>query len=231
MLPSFTRGALFANRREAGQALAKRLVAYANRENVVVLALPSGGVPVAYEIAAALRAPLDVVLVRTLGVPQQRELAIGTIASGDICTLNTKVIQLYGVPGFAIDAEVEAERRALKYRERVYRAGRPPLELAGKYAIVVADGLATGASMRTAVAAVRRGGAVHVVVAVPVSARQVCCSSHLGADDVVCLHVPEPFVAVGLWYEDFSQTTDDEVNRLLDEAAIVDEPRLLAAGV
>ena len=230
MLPSFTRGVLFADRREAGQALAKRLAPYARRDDVVVLALPRGGVPVAYEMAMALHAPLDVFLVRALGVPRQPELAMGAVASGDICILNPEVIQSYGVPGITIDAAVEAERRELRHGERLYRAGRPPLALAGKYVFLVDDGLATGSSMRSAVAAVRRLGAAYVTVAVPVCAPQVCNRSRLGADDVICLYTPEPFVAVGLWYQDFSQTSDDEVNRLLDEAAMGDEQRLLAVG-
>jgi putative phosphoribosyl transferase len=230
MIPPFTRGVLFADRRRAGQALAKQLAPYARRDDVVVLAMPRGGVPVAYEMAAALQAPLDVFLVRRLDVPRQPELAIGAVASGDICILNPEVIRSYGVPGLTIDDAVERARRELHSRERLYRAGRRLLRLAGKYVFLVDDGLATGSSMRSAVAAVRLLGAAHVTVAVPVGAHKVCNTPQLGADEVICLYTPEPFVAVGLWYGDFAQTTDDEVNRLLDKAAMMDDERLMAVG-
>ena len=230
MIQPFTRGVLFADRRQAGQLLAKQLAPYARRDDVVVLAVPRGGVPVAYEMAAALQAPLDVFFVRKLDVPRQPELAMGAVATGDICILNPEVIQSYAVPGLAIDDAVERARRDLHCRERLYRAGRPPLALAGKYVFLVDDGLATGSSMRSAVAAVRLLGAAHVTVAVPVAAHKVCNTPQLGADEVICLYTPEPFVAVGLWYEDFAQTTDDEVNRLLDKAAMLDEERLLTAA-
>jgi putative phosphoribosyl transferase len=208
----------FANRREAGIALAVHLGHLARRNDVVVLALPRGGVPVGYEVARALGAPLDVFVVRKLGFPGHAELAMGAIASGDVQVLNEDVLAMYPVPQAAIDAVVRAERLELERRERAYRNGRPHVPVAGRVVILVDDGLATGSTMGAAVLAVRRRHPARVIVAVPVGARETCQDLRAVADEVVCVMTPEPFRAVGLWYLDFSQTTDDEVQRLLAEA-------------
>jgi len=212
----------FANRREAGGILAGRLGAYAARSDVVVLGLPRGGVPVALEVAAALGAPLDVFVVRKLGVPFQPELAMGAIASGGIRVLNDDVIRVCGIPSHIIEHVARVEQQELERRERAYRDGRPALAIAGRVAILVDDGLATGSTMRAAVAAVRRLRPARVVVAVPVGARDTCQELALIADEVVCAAVPDEFGAVGAWYEDFNQTTDDDVRAALREAV---EPR------
>ncbi len=205
----------FHDRHEAGQVLAKALSGYAGRPDVVVLALPRGGVPVAYEVARALDAPLDVFLVRKLGVPGQEELAMGAIASGGLRVLNPSVLSVLRVPDSVIDAVADRELAELERREQAYRDGRPPLDVRGKVAILVDDGLATGSTMRAAVAALRRLGPARIVVAVPVAAAATCAELRHEVDEVVCALTPEPFYAVGLWYEDFSQTTDDEVRELL----------------
>jgi putative phosphoribosyl transferase len=207
----------FADRREAGKVLATLLAQYRNDPNVVVLALPRGGVPVAFEIAEALGAPLDVFVVRKLGMPGHPEFAIGAIASGGVQVLRDDVVRLYGVPQPAIDAIVHRERAELERREREYRRGRPMISLRQKDAIVVDDGLATGASMRAAVQAVRAHQPARVIVGVPVGAAQTCDELTDVADEVVCARMPQPFSAVGLWYRDFSQTTDQEVRQLLSE--------------
>jgi predicted phosphoribosyltransferase len=205
----------FRNRAEAGRILAKKLAAYEDRPGVLVLALPRGGVPVAFEVARSLHAPLDVFLVRKLGVPGHRELAMGAIASGGVRVLNDDVVKGLHIPTDVIDAVAEAEGRELDRREQTYRAGRPPLDLRGKIVLLIDDGLATGATMRAAVAAVRAQGPARVVVAVPVAAAETCEELRVEADEVVCAQMPDPFYAVGLWYRDFSQTTDDEVRELL----------------
>jgi putative phosphoribosyl transferase len=205
----------FADRSEAGKVLAALLTKYRNDPTVVVLALPRGGVPVAFEIAEALAASLDVFVVRKLGMPSHPEFAIGAIASDGVQVLSDDVVRLYGVPKAAIDAIVRRERAELERREREYRGGRPMLDLRHKTVILVDDGLATGASMRAAVQAVRAREPVRVVVAVPVGAPQTCEELTGIADEVVCARTPQPFSAVGLWYRDFSQTTDDEVRQLL----------------
>ena len=207
----------FEDRREAGIALAAALEPYRGRDDVVVLALPRGGVPVAFEVAQALGAPLDVFVVRKLGMPGQPEFAIGAIASGGVRVL-TQDVQVYGVSQEQIDDITSRELTELRRREREYRGGRPPLEVGGRTVILVDDGLATGASMRAAVGAVRARRPARVVVAVPVGAPSTCHEFMDVSDDVVCARTPEPFAAVGLWYRDFSQTTDDEVKRLLAEA-------------
>jgi putative phosphoribosyl transferase len=212
----------FANRREAGRILAGRLGAYSARTDVVVLGLPRGGMPVALEVATALGAPLDVFVVRKLGVPFQPEFAMGAIASGGIRVLNDDVIRLCGIPSHIIEHVARVEQQELERRERAYRDGRPALAIAGRVAILVDDGLATGSTMRAAVAAVRRLRPARVVVAVPVGARDTCEELELIADEVVCAAVPDEFGAVGAWYEDFSQTTDEEVRTALREAV---EPR------
>jgi predicted phosphoribosyltransferase len=205
----------FVDRREAGAALADRLGQFAGREDVVVLALPRGGVPVGYEVARALGAPLDVFVVRKLGLPGHPELAMGAIASGGVRVLNEDVLESIAVSPAAIDAVTRTEQSELERRERAYRDGRPIVPIEGRVVILVDDGLATGSTMRAAVLAVRRLQPARVVVAVPVGAWQTCRELRPVADEVVCAFTPEPFRAVGLWYADFSQTTDEEVRQLL----------------
>jgi putative phosphoribosyl transferase len=205
----------FADRRHAGRVLATLLTAYRDDPQVVVLALPRGGVPVAFEIADALGAPLDVFVVRKLGMPGHPEFAIGAIASGGVQVLSSDVVRLYGVPQAAIDSIVGRECAELERREREYRQGHGMIDLHDKTVILVDDGLATGATMRAAVQAVRRHQPARVVVAAPVGAPQTCGELTDIADKVVCARMPHPFSAVGLWYRDFSQTTDEEVRQLL----------------
>lgn len=205
----------FEDRKEAGRALAARVRQYAGRSDVVVLALPRGGVPVAAPVADALDAPLDLFLVRKLGTPGHRELAMGAIASDGIRVLNDDVVRWYGIPPAAIDAVAREEEQELVRREAAYREGReaPPLE--GKIVILIDDGLATGSTMMAAVKAVRQRHPAKVIVAVPVGARDTCGALATIADEVVCVRMPEPFSAVGQWYLDFDQTTDEEVRQLL----------------
>jgi predicted phosphoribosyltransferase len=212
---SFTRPTVrYANRQEGGRALAASLQQYVGRDDVVILALPRGGVPVAHEVATALHAPLDVFVVRKLGVPDHPELAMGALASGGVRVL-TETATAYGVPRDAIDATTRREQQELERREAAYRGDRPLLPVAGKVVILVDDGLATGATMQAAVTAVRRLGPRQVIVAVPVGARESCEELRELADAVVCPRTPFPFTAVGLWYDDFSQTTDEEVRESL----------------
>jgi putative phosphoribosyl transferase len=209
---------LFKDRSDAGRQLAATLSHYAGRDDVLVLALPRGGVPVGYEVAEALGAPLDVFLVRKLGTPGHEELAMGAIASGGVRVLNDRVIRAIR-PSEEVIARVEAlERRELERREKEYRGGRPPLDVRGKTVILVDDGLATGSTMRAAVDALRRLDPAWVVVAVPVGAAETCDEFEGEADEAICAQEPEPFHAVGVWYDDFTQTTDDEVRELLDRA-------------
>ena len=210
--------AKFRDRRDAGRFLAQKLGAYANRPDVIVLALPRGGVPVAYEVAAALHAPLDVFLVRKLGVPGHEEYAMGAIASGGVRVLNEEVVQALGIPQFRIEAAAAREEQELARRSRAYRGDRPPPDVKGRTVILVDDGLATGASMHAAVMALRRLQPARIVVAVPTAAPETCEQMRALADEVVCATTPEPFRAVGLWYEDFSQTSDEEVGALLAQA-------------
>jgi putative phosphoribosyl transferase len=209
----------FRDRRDAGVHLAAKLAAYANRPDVVVLALPRGGVPVGYEIARALNAPLDVFVVRKLGVPGHAELAMGAIASGGATHLNVDVIDALGIPDDAIAATIAREQRELERRERMYRDERPFPPIEGRTVILVDDGLATGASMQAAIAALRGEHPARIVVAVPVAAAETCASLRDIADDVVCPRTPHPFYGVGVWYDDFSQLTDADVRALLREAA------------
>ena len=209
---------IYRNRFEAGKHLAKQLAKYANREDVLVLALPRGGVPVAFEVAKALRAPLDIFLVRKLGVPGHEELAMGAIATGDVRVLNPDVVDYLGIPASVIDAVAADELRELDRRERAYRGDRPEPDVRGKTVILVDDGLATGSTMRAAAAALRQRKPARIVVAVPVSAPQTCDEYRMGVDEIICAKTPEPFYGVGLWYEDFSQTTDEEVRDLLEKA-------------
>jgi erythromycin esterase-like protein/predicted phosphoribosyltransferase len=205
----------FRNRAEAGRLLAERLRDYAGREDVVVLGLPRGGVPVAFEIARALDAPLDVFLVRKLGVPGHEEVALGAIATGGVRVLNKQLIESLDIPPEWIEAIDAKERRELERRERVYRGDRPPPDIAGKTVILVDDGLATGSTMLAAANAIREDDPARLVVAVPVADPDVCAGLRSVADEVVCLSTPQPLQAVGVWYADFSQTTDDEVRDLL----------------
>ena len=209
----------FRNRAHAGQLLARRLRRYANRSDVLVLGLPRGGVPVAFEVARALHAPFDVFLVRKLGVPGQEELAMGAIASGGVRVLNDEVVRLLQVPDSVIDAVAEEEWRELERRERAFRDDRPPPEVKGRTVILVDDGLATGSTMRAAIAALRQREPARIVVAVPVASASTADGMRPLADDLVVLQTPEPFYAVGSWYEDFTQTTDATVRALLEQAA------------
>jgi putative phosphoribosyl transferase len=210
----------FKNRVEAGSVLAARLRAYADRADTLVLALPRGGVPVACEVARALRAPLDVFLVRKLGLPGQEELAMGAIATGGVRVLNEDVVAAAGVSRGTVERVAALEQRELERRERLYRGSRPQADVGGRTVILVDDGLATGATMRAAVAALKRLGPARIVVAVPVAARQTCDEFNRAGDALcVCAVTPEPFDGVGRWYRDFSQTTDEEVRELLARAA------------
>jgi len=208
----------YPDRRAAGQALAARLGHCAHVPGALVLALPRGGVPVGHEVARELGLPLDVFIVRKLGVPGHEELAMGAIASGGVRVLNRQVIDDLGLPEAAIEAVTAAELAELQRRERLYRAQRPPLDLLGRTVILVDDGLATGSTMRAAVAAVREQGAARVIVAVPVAPPYTCDTLARQADEVICPLRPHNFEAVGQWYEDFAQTTDDEVSALLASA-------------
>ena len=198
--------------------LAQVLVGYANRSDVIVLALPRGGVPVAYEVAKALHAPLDVFVVRKLGVPGHEEYAMGAIASGGVRVLNDEVVRRLGIPDAAVDAVTRYEQGELERRERLYRAGRPPPDARGRTVILVDDGLATGSTMLAAVRALRAQQPARIVVAVPTAAAETCAQLRSEADEVVCATTPEPFRAVGMWYDDFSQTSDEEVRELLARA-------------
>jgi len=210
---------IFHDRRDAGRQLAARLRDYAGRRDVLVLALPRGGVPVGYEVGRVLGTPLDVFLVRKLGVPGREELAMGAIASGGIRVLNDDVVRTLGISPSAIEEVAAGEEAELARREREYRGDRPAPDVAGRAVIVVDDGLATGSTMRAAVLALRERGPSEVVVAVPVGAPETCAAMNLVADRTVCVYSPEQFAAVGLWYADFSQTTDAEVRELLAAAA------------
>jgi predicted phosphoribosyltransferase len=209
----------FHDRFEAGRVLATRLSAYANQPDTIVVGLPRGGVAVAYEVARALNLPLDVFIVRKLGVPGQEELALGAIASGGVRVLNQAVIGALGLRQAEINEVIRREEQELRRREVLYRGRRPPLNLKGKTVILVDDGLATGATMWAAVAAVRQQEPAKVVMAVPVAAPAECDAFRQIADDVVCAITAEPFHAVGLWYQDFPQMTDEEVRALLADNA------------
>jgi len=205
----------YLDRTDAGVQLAGHLAAYAGRAGVVVLGLPRGGVPVAAQVARALGAPLDVFCVRKLGVPGEPELAMGAIATGGVVVVNETVVAEIDVPPEVVAEVTAAERVELDRRERAYRGDRPPRPLTGRTVVLVDDGLATGASMRAAVRAVRAARPARVVVAVPVAAPETCRSLAAEADEVVCALAPEGFRSVGGWYEDFSTTSDDEVRRCL----------------
>lgn len=211
---------LFRDRTDAGRMLAAQLKKYAGKPDLIVLALPRGGVPVAYEVAKALHAPLDVFIVRKLGVPGHEELAMGAVASGGVRVLNDHVVKGLRIPQYVIDAVVNWETEELKRRERLYRGDRPPPDVRGKTVILVDDGLATGSTMLAAVQALRQQGPDKIVVAVPVAAPDTCELVKAYVDEVVCAATPEPFYAVGLWYQDFSQTSDEEVRELLARSGV-----------
>jgi predicted phosphoribosyltransferase len=214
----------FRNRVEAGQQLAKRLAKYANRPDVLVLALPRGGVPVGYEVAQALNAPLDVFVVRKLGVPGHEELAMGAIASGGVRVLNGEVVESLRIPDEVIDAAAARELRELERRERAYRDDRPPPEVQGRTVVLVDDGIATGSTMKAAIEALRQLEVSRVVVAVPTAALSTAREMRSDVDELVAVMTPADFLGVGQWYEDFSQTTDEEVRDLLERASRLANP-------
>jgi putative phosphoribosyl transferase len=209
----------FPNRSAAGRALARELAHYAHHPDVVVLALPRGGVPVGFEIARALHAPLDVFLVRKLGVPEHEELAMGAIASGGLRVLNEPLVRQLGISPQQIEEVARVEARELERREKAFRDDLPPVQAEDRICILVDDGLATGSSMRAAVLALKARHPRRIVVAVPVGAADTCGEFSTLADEVICLYTPEPFMAVGRWYDDFLQLTDDEVREYLAAAA------------
>ena len=208
----------FAGRAEAGRILGTKLRSYSGRSDVIVLGLPRGGVPVAYEVARVLNLPLDVVVVRKLGTPWQRELAMGAIAPGDVQVLDLSRVKQLCVPAEAIEQVAAAQRKELERQNRLYRGNHPPLSVAGKAVILVDDGIATGSCILAAIAAVRKQGAARIVVAVPVAPAAVCRAIRLEADEVISVAEPEAFFAVSQWYKDFSQTSDDEVRTLLERS-------------
>jgi predicted phosphoribosyltransferase len=215
----------FRDRRDAGHRLAQRFDAYLGISDVIVLALPRGGVPIGYEIATRISAPLDVLVVRKLGVPGHAELAMGAITSGGIRIVDQRIVNVLGISREAFAAVELRERAELARRDRMFRGGRAPLEVTGKLAILVDDGLATGASMAAAIEALRTRDPARIVGAVPVAPSETCQALRKRADEMICLVTPDPMYAVGVWYEDFTQTTDDEVRALLDAAARELPPR------
>jgi putative phosphoribosyl transferase len=213
----------FQNRAQAGRLLAAKLESYAGREGLIVLGLPRGGVPVAFEVAARLKAPLDVFVARKLGLPGHEELALGAVASGGVCCFNDTLLQYCHIPRRVLDDIIERERREVERREQAYRRDAPPA-LRGRTIILVDDGLATGASMRAAVLAARQQQPALIVAAAPVAARDTLEQLRREADAAVCVQTPEEFASVGEWYEDFAQTTDGEVRELLEKARLENRP-------
>jgi putative phosphoribosyl transferase len=209
----------FRDRRDAGRKVAQRFDAFAGKSDVIVLALPRGGVPIAYEIAMRIGAPLDILVVRKLGVPGHEELAMGAIASGGIRVIDQRTVSRLGISREQVEAVEHRELAELERRERTFRAGRPTLDVENKTAIVVDDGLATGASMAAAIDALRTKHPARIVGAVPVASPDTCEAMSERADEMICLYTPARMYAVGVWYEDFTQTTDAEVRELLDAAA------------
>jgi predicted phosphoribosyltransferase len=209
----------FSDRAAAGRELGERLADRSGRADLVVLGLPRGGVPVAHEVARALAAPLDVLVVRKLGVPGHEELAFGAVASGGVLVLNERVLRATGIGEEEVRTIAERERVELGRRERAYRGDRAPLDVAGLTAVVVDDGLATGATMRAAIRVLRERGAGAIVVAIPVASSRICSELRRDVEEVVCLRTPEPFLAVGACYSDFCPTSDEDVRRLLGESA------------
>lgn len=210
---------IFGDRVDAGRKLAERLSAYAKRNNVIVLGIPRGGVPVAFEVATALDAPLDVFLSRKLGVPGQEELAFGAVATGGVRVLDQELIEAVGISKQEIEQITNRVRAELERRERVYRGSRPPLQLEGKIVILIDDGIATGSSMRAAIEALRQLKPARIVVAVPVAPFSTCRRLKTEVDELVCVHMPEAFYAIGQFYDDFSQVADEEVTDLIHRAA------------
>lgn len=208
----------FKDRRDAGRILARKLSVYADQTDVIVLALPRGGVPVAYEVALALNVQLDIFLVRKLGLPGREELAIGAIASGGIRVLNEDIIRVLSVPEEVINIVARNELQELERREHVYRGSQPALDVRNRKVILIDDGLATGASMRAAVVGVRAQQPARIVIAIPAAAPELCNAFQFEVDEMVCAMTPEPFYGLSRWYEDFSQTTDAEVRMFLEEA-------------
>ncbi len=221
---------VFRNRTEAGQLLARRLVRYANRKGVIVLGLPRGGVPVAYEVARALNAPLDVFIVRKLGVPNHRELAMGAIATGGVRVINNDVVENLGLSQLAIDAVAAEEQKELARRETAYRGDRPAPTIHGQTVLLIDDGIATGSTMRAAIQAVSKQSPARLVVAVPTIAASSYRLFEPLVDELIALMTPEDFHAVGQWYEDFGQTTDEEVTHLLASASYGNEVSSRPAG-
>jgi len=211
--------ALFKDRLDAGRKLAKKLSKYANRSDILILGLPRGGVPVAFEVAKELNVKMDVFVVRKLGVPENEELAMGAIASDNIIVLNEDVVRSFQISKQSIDAVAARELRELERREYIFRGKRPKLSISDSTVILIDDGLATGATMNAATAAVKTKNPTKIVIAVPTGAPDTCRSFEGKVDEVICVATPEPFYAVGAWYEDFSQTTDEEVCELLEKAA------------
>jgi putative phosphoribosyl transferase len=208
----------FKDRHDAGRLLARKLSGYADRTDVLILALPRGGVPVAYEVTLALNAPLDVFLVRKLGLPGREELAMGAIASGGVRVLNEDIIRVLNVPQEVINIVSRHELQELQRREKRYRGDRPPLEVRDRQVILIDDGLATGASMRAAVVGMRAQHPARIIIAVPAASPELCDAFQFEVDEMVCAMTPEPFYGLSRWYEDFSQTTDEEVRILLKDA-------------
>jgi putative phosphoribosyl transferase len=209
---------IFANRTEAGQELALRLGTFANRDDVIVLGAPRGGIPVAFGVATALRVPLDVFVLRKLGVPGQEEFAFGAIASGGVRILDRNTVEGLGMTGLDIERVTRAEKQELERREQAYRGGRPPLDVNGLTVILVDDGIATGSSMRAAIRALRLMKPARIVIAVPVAPASTCSQLRVEVDELVCLEMPEPFYGVGQFYDDFTQVSDEKVKELLDRA-------------
>lgn len=209
---------LFRDRVDAGRSLARALTAYANRADVLILGLPRGGVPVAYEVARAIGAPLDIILVRKLGVPGEQELAMGAIASGGVRVLNEDIVRMINIPTDVIEAVAAKEQRELERRERLYRGDHPLPVLEGKTVILIDDGIATGATVRAAIALVRQQRPAAVVVATPVAPLATCAALRAEVDELICVMEPESFFAIGFWYESFPQTTDEEIRQLLGRA-------------
>ncbi|HEY9658445.1 MAG TPA: phosphoribosyltransferase [Allocoleopsis sp.] len=225
-----THYARFQNRIEAGQQLGTRLKSYADRPDVLILGLPRGGVPVAYEVAKRLHAPLDICLVRKLGVPGHKELAMGAIASGGVRVLNYDVISWLKIPGRVIDEVAARELRELQRRDRAYRGDRPQPEIGDRTVILVDDGIATGSTIRAAIAVIQPQHPARLMIAVPVAPPQTCEALNKEVDEVVCLMAPDPFYAIGLWYDNFAQTTDEEVRELLAQS-LVPDPHSVAETV
>lgn len=209
---------IFPNRTEAGQQLASRLGKYANRENVIVLGVPRGGVPIAFEVATTLNLPLDVFVLRKLGVPGHEELAFGAIGSGGVRVLDRETVEAIGLSDLIIELVTQAERAELARREQIYRGEKPPLDVRGKTVILVDDGIATGSSLRAGVRALRQMQPAAIVIAAPVAPRSTVSRLRHEVDDVICVALPEEFRGVGQFYQDFSQVSDEEVNELLDRA-------------